>query len=433
MSNTNIKFLFLSFSTLAIVAPASANPLGLDQTDMAFCSEVRDVRVREAASNSQRSEDLRVNTNFDFGYNRIIGVHGDSDGSGRTVNTSSSSRDQAMSNYQSRNCDQLLQAASQVTIAEIDANTKAAIARMQQEGQFYTEDTQRIVAGINLEAIRDTNATNRDIADITAQAQTRIVELQQLGRVQEAQILAETLQRTTAAEQAGQTDRARIEAEALQRIVQDTNSATVEVARVNAQTDQTRSQHQLEAVRVNAQTDQARSQHQLEAVRSNNRTNTTNTVVNQTGQLLGSIINPPSRSAQINARVERERIAADLERNRMQIQLERERIEQERLLASANSDPIAQTLAAWGWSRISCETNLPIVAISGLANEAVCVQPTATMPAGNYSFDATANRLVPIALITSPRNSQTEGIEYSPVSDPEQNQYENSNPGAQGI
>lgn len=112
---------------------------------------MRDVRVREAVASSQRHEDIRVNTNFDMGIGGWLGVHGDSNGSGRTVDSSSSSREMAMSNYRSRNCDTLLQTAGQVTVAQIDANARAAIAQMQADTARYNADIQAVIANVNCE------------------------------------------------------------------------------------------------------------------------------------------------------------------------------------------------------------------------------------------------------------------------------------------
>jgi hypothetical protein len=411
MCKKQISVLFLSFPVLVLSLPAHADPLGLAPSDLAFCSEVRDARVREAVASSQRHENIQVNTNFDFGYAGIIGVHGDSQGSGRTVNSSSSSRDMAMSNYQSRNCNTLLQTASQVTVAQIDANARTAIAQMQADTARYNADIQAVIANVNLEAIRDGNSANVQMTGITAAAQVRIEELRQAGRVEEAHLMAETLQRQTAAEQSGRTDRARIEAENLRRMVESSNNAAVQTANINAQTQQ------------------LNSNNQLSATRSTNNTSTTNTLLTQSATLLGSLINPPSRSAQIQARTEQQRIAAETERERMRIQLERERMEQERLLATAPTDPIAQLLAQWGWSRIACNSGIPVIAISGMANEAVCVQPTAYVPAGNYSFNPATNQLVPIATATSyPNYSQPSPANYYPQPDPSQGAYDHPYP-----
>jgi hypothetical protein len=405
-----IARIFLSFPIVALSLPAQANPIGLDASDLAFCSEVRDVRVREAAASSQRNEDLRVNTNFDFGYARLIGVHGDSQGSGRTVNSSSSSREIAMSDYQFRNCDTLLRTAGEVTVAQIDANARVAIAQMQADTARYNADIQVLLANIDLAAIQDTNATGVRTTEITTAAQVRIEELQQAGRIEEARLMAEMLQRQTEAEQSGQTERARIEAENLLRMVESTNNTAVQTATINAQTQQ------------------AISQNQLAEVRNTNGTNTTNTLITSGAALIGTILSPPHREAQIEAETERRRIEAENEQAQMRMQLEWAQLQQQRLMAVAPTDPVTNLLAQWGWTRIACNPGMPVVAISGLSNEIVCVQPTAYVSPGNYSFDSTANQLIPATSTPYSNYPQPSATDYAPQTVPAQGGYSNSYP-----
>jgi hypothetical protein len=82
-----------------------------------------------------------------------------------------------MQNYAAKNCDMLLQQAGQVTIADINANKDVAIARIQNEGYKYSEDTRRIIAGMGLEAHKDDNKTQRMgiIGGIGAQIATALI------------------------------------------------------------------------------------------------------------------------------------------------------------------------------------------------------------------------------------------------------------------
>ncbi|MFM2061134.1 MAG: hypothetical protein RLZZ507_804 [Cyanobacteriota bacterium] len=186
MNSKQVSPLIFSISILLMNLPAYANPMGLNSSDLAFCSSVRDARVREAIANSQRSSQTNVNIGIDvkFPIKGIpIGIGGNSNGSGSSSSSSSSNREMAMSQYQSTNCDQLLKSAAEVTIAEINADAAKAIARMQMESFKYGADIQRDIANINAGAMVE-------VANINAQASTKVASIQTNGSVNQTLIQA---------------------------------------------------------------------------------------------------------------------------------------------------------------------------------------------------------------------------------------------------
>jgi hypothetical protein len=100
--------------------------------------------------------------------------------------------------------------------------------------------------------------------------------------------------------------------------------------------------------------------------------------------LLNSLINPPSRSAEINAdaEVRKAKIAADAE-----IAKEKLRIE-----ASKSTDRVTPVLNQWGVTRIACAPGL--VFINGITTDTVCIQPSTAMAAGYYTYDSAKQQLV---------------------------------------
>ncbi|WP_309739092.1 MULTISPECIES: hypothetical protein [unclassified Chamaesiphon] len=100
--------------------------------------------------------------------------------------------------------------------------------------------------------------------------------------------------------------------------------------------------------------------------------------------LINSLINPPSRSAQINAdaEVKKAKIAADAD-----IAKEKLRIE-----ASQNTDRVAPVLNQWGVTRIACAPGL--VFINGITTDTVCIQPSADINPGYYSYDSARKQLI---------------------------------------
>ncbi len=99
--------------------------------------------------------------------------------------------------------------------------------------------------------------------------------------------------------------------------------------------------------------------------------------------LLNNIFNPPSRSAEIaaDAEVKKAKIAAEAE------------IAKEKLRLEANkTDKVTPLLTQWGVTRVNCSPGL--VFINGLGNDTVCLQPSAALKSGSYTYDSTKQQLV---------------------------------------
>jgi hypothetical protein len=138
--------------------------------------------------------------------------------------------------------------------------------------------------------------------------------------------------------------------------------------------------------------DQSSSTTQPTSTTQSTSTTQTNSVA-QTGStdligvgvnIINSLINPPSRSAEINAdaEVRKAKIAADAE-----IAKEKLRIE-----ASKSTDRVTPVLNQWGVARVACAPGL--VFINGITTDTVCLQPSAAMTAGYYTYDSTKQQLV---------------------------------------
>ena len=113
--------------------------------------------------------------------------------------------------------------------------------------------------------------------------------------------------------------------------------------------------------------------------------------------LLNSLINPPSRSAQINAdaEVRKAKIAADTE-----IAKEKLRIE-----ASKSTDRVTPVLNQWGVARVACAPGSAF--INGITIDTVCIQPNADITSGYYSYDSAKQQLVRTSSVQTTQNVQT--------------------------
>jgi hypothetical protein len=100
--------------------------------------------------------------------------------------------------------------------------------------------------------------------------------------------------------------------------------------------------------------------------------------------ILNSLINPPTRAAEIaaDAEVKKAKIAADAE-----ITKEKMRIE-----AAKTTDRALSLLDRWGVTRVNCAPG--VVFINGINADTVCVQPSRAMAAGYYTYDGEKQRLV---------------------------------------
>jgi hypothetical protein len=93
--------------------------------------------------------------------------------------------------------------------------------------------------------------------------------------------------------------------------------------------------------------------------------------------LLTNLLNPPHRSAEINAELE-------LKKARMAAEVD---IERERMRIAATADKVSPILNKWGVARVNCAPGL--VFINGIDPNAntVCVQPNQTMTPGYYTYN----------------------------------------------
>lgn len=100
--------------------------------------------------------------------------------------------------------------------------------------------------------------------------------------------------------------------------------------------------------------------------------------------IINSLLNPPHRTAEINADVEirKAKIAADAE------------IEKEKLRIEANKtvDKVAPILNQWGVSRVNCAPD--VVFINGIAPDTVCVHPNRSIAPGYYSYNSDKQQLI---------------------------------------
>ncbi len=214
----------------------------------------------------------------------------------------------------------------------------------------------------------------------------RIVELQTQGKIEEAKILAKSALDVENTKQKGETDRAVIQSQTLLKMTEMNNSKDLEEARIG-----------LEGLKDTNRTN-------LEITKLNGNTSKTNTIVTTFGDVLKGTISSSAQSSQTRtiakAEVEKEKIKADKE-----IEIEKLRLERDKIASVSATDPITQMLTQWGWTRVQC---LPGAAfITGLAIETVCVNPSPSLPAGQYSFDRNSNQLTPIGTTQILQPAQT--------------------------
>jgi hypothetical protein len=125
--------------------------------------------------------------------------------------------------------------------------------------------------------------------------------------------------------------------------------------------------------------------HQSTSIESNLIADTTSIDLISAGvTLFNSLINPPSRSAEItaDAEVKKARIAADAEIAKEKLRLE----------ANKSTDRVTPVLNQWGVARVTCAPSL--VFINGITTDTVCIQPNSGITAGYYSYDSAKQRLV---------------------------------------
>jgi hypothetical protein len=113
---------------------------------------------------------------------------------------------------------------------------------------------------------------------------------------------------------------------------------------------------------------------------------TTNTgdLIGAGASIINGLLNPPSRSAEINAdaEVKKAKIAAEAEITKEKLRIE----------ATKNTDRVTPVLNQWGVSRVACGQGL--VFINGITTDTVCIKPSNAMAAGYYTYDSAKQQLV---------------------------------------
>ncbi len=113
--------------------------------------------------------------------------------------------------------------------------------------------------------------------------------------------------------------------------------------------------------------------------------------------IINSLINPPSRAAEINAdaEVKKAKIAAEAEITKEKLRIE----------ASKSADRVTPVLDKWGVTRVACGPGL--VFVNGITTDTVCIQPNQSMSAGYYTYDAVKQQLVRTSNDNNVQNTQT--------------------------
>ncbi len=64
-------------------------------------------------------------------------------------------------------------------------------------------------------------------------------------------------------------------------------------------------------------------------------------------------------------------------------------------ITQANID-VDSILAKWGWTKVECLSENPVVTITGLSDSDICVNPTDKIPAGKYEYNRSSHQLTSI-------------------------------------
>jgi hypothetical protein len=132
--------------------------------------------------------------------------------------------------------------------------------------------------------------------------------------------------------------------------------------------------------------------------------------------VINGILSPPHRQAEItaNANIEMEKLRQNA------------RIEKAKITAEAGKtvDRVAPILTQWGVNRANC---VPGVAfINGLSTGTVCLNPTASIPAGYYSYSPDRQQLVRIETNNAPTVAKV-GTNIAPTPIPAPTVVKNAN------
>ena len=118
------------------------------------------------------------------------------------------------------------------------------------------------------------------------------------------------------------------------------------------------------------------------------------------GSVITTILNPPQRTAEINARaeVEKEKLRQDAEIKKAQIAAD----------ANKNTDRVAPVLTQWGVNRVNCAPGVAF--INGLSADTVCITPTGSIAAGYYNYSPDRQLLVRVDGNNAPTAAPTANV-----------------------
>jgi hypothetical protein len=214
-----------------------------------------------------------------------------------------------------------------------------------------------------------------EILNAQIQAGVRIVELQTQGKIEEAKILAKSALDVETTKQKGETERAIIQSQALLKMTAMNNAKDLEIARINLEATRDTNATDLAKTKDTNATDLAKTKIQTKA-------ETIQTGIGAGAQLITALINTPKQPKEPPQNIQTQQIAV------------------------VHTDPTDALLRQWGWLKVSC--TIGVVFIKGLNADTICVNPTSTMPAGEYIYDASTDQLQPVAIapsITEIKNS----------------------------
>jgi hypothetical protein len=209
-----------------------------------------------------------------------------------------------------------------------------------------------------------------EILNAQIQAGVRIVELQTQSKIEEAKILAKSALDVETTKQEGETKRAILQSKTLLKMTEMNNAKELEVARIN-----------LEGIKDTNATNLGIAQNtnaanvKIEQIKGNS--GTIQAGIGAGAQVLTALINKPRQPKEPSQNVQA----------------------QPQQVAVAPTDPVDTLFREWGWQKVSCSPGL--VFIKGLSVDAVCVNPTSAIPAGEYFYNSSNRQLEPVAVTPS--------------------------------
>jgi hypothetical protein len=214
--------------------------------------------------------------------------------------------------------------------------------------------------------IVDSEQAEIDMA-VMYQTQLAIEQAKQSGQTDRVRILEASKFKLEQLQQDGETERTKIVQNNLLAITLSNNETQVKLGEQNLQAIES---NNWKSVRI-------------EEIKTNG--NVTETIITTGAGLLGTILAPPSRPAEINAETERKRIEAEIEIAKINAETERQRI------AAANNDPGLALIQKWKLTTTAC-SNSSVVSID-IDDKQYCVFPTSSLLAGQYVYNRSTKKL----------------------------------------